>query len=209
MTKPTIVLEKSPIKSRARKYLARGEWKKALREFQHLVRSDPTDFRACLKVGDLLQKLGKSDEAVTQYKALAHRYMAEGFFIQALSLSKIVRRIDPPSRLLTIALSGFRIQEWGDAMGNGSSTLRVLITYVILMIVGQAMAVGIGLLLDPFSKTAALATFIPLYYGMYWVAWRGALMIADRTPATADSGSTARIATWLLAPAVLALDMAE
>ena len=95
MTKSTMVLEKTAIKSRAQKYLAKGEWKKALREFQRLVQSDPTDFRACLKVGDLLQKLGKSDEAVAQYKSLAHCYMTEGFFIQALSLSKIIRRIDP------------------------------------------------------------------------------------------------------------------
>jgi len=112
MTKSTVVSEKAAIKSRARKYLARGEWKKALREFQHLVRSDPTDFRACLKVGDLLQKLGKSDEAVAQYKTLAHQYMAEGFFFKALSLSKIVRRIDPSQDDIQDALA--RICAEGD-----------------------------------------------------------------------------------------------
>jgi hypothetical protein len=97
-------------------------------------------------------------------------------------------------------------------MTKGSSTLRLLVVYVVLMIAGQAAAVGIGLLLDPISKTAALATFIPLYYAMYWVAWRLALMIADRSPeASSDDsgGSPAKLATWLLAPAVLALDMAD
>jgi len=94
-------------------------------------------------------------------------------------------------------------------MGNGSNTLRVLGVYVVLLIAGQALAVGIGLALDPISKTAALATFIPVYYAMYWVAWRAALMIADRSPESAGGGSPAKLATWLLAPAVLALDMAE
>jgi hypothetical protein len=98
-------------------------------------------------------------------------------------------------------------------MGNGN-TLRVLSTYVVLLIAGQAAAVGIGLLLDPFSKTAALATFIPLYYAMYWVAWRLALLMADRAPEpqqqTAGSGgSPVKLAAWLLAPALVAFDIAE
>jgi hypothetical protein len=48
---------------------------------------------------------------------------------------------------------------------------------------------------------------------MYWVAWRLALLIADRSPQTQDKatsdGSPAKLATWLLAPALLAFDMAE
>jgi len=95
----------------------------------------------------------------------------------------------------------------------GGGTLRVLIVYVALLFAGQAIAVGIGLMLDPVSKTAALATFIPLYYAMYWVAWRLALLIADRSPETRhetkSAGSPTRLAAWLLAPTVLAFDLAE
>jgi len=95
-----------------------------------------------------------------------------------------------------------------------NGTARILIIYVICMIAGQATAVGIGLLLDPYSKTLALSVFIPLYYAMYWVAWRVALFIGDNAPEAAaskpgDSGSRAKAATWLLAPAVLALDLAD
>ncbi len=97
-------------------------------------------------------------------------------------------------------------------MGNHNNTLRVIGAYLVLMIAGQAAAVGIGLLLDPVSKTAALAAFIPIYYAMYWVAWRLALLIADRTPepqAAGSGGSPIKLAAWLLAPALLAFDMAE
>ena len=94
-----------------------------------------------------------------------------------------------------------------------NGTARILIIYVICMIAGQAIAVGIGLLLDPYSKTLALSVFIPLYYAMYWVAWRVALWIGDRSPETAadatGGSSGAKAASWLLAPAVLALDIAD
>ena len=94
-------------------------------------------------------------------------------------------------------------------MGNGSNTLRVLILYLVLLVAGQALAVGVGLILDPISKTAALAAFIPIYYAMYWIAWRVALIVADRTPEAAEGASPSKLATWLLAPAVLAFDIAE
>jgi hypothetical protein len=83
------------------------------------------------------------------------------------------------------------------------------------MIIGQAIAVGIGLMLDSYSKTLALSVFIPLYYAMYWVAWRVALFIADDSVVTekdstgGSGGSRAKAATWLLAPAVLVADFCD
>ena len=96
-----------------------------------------------------------------------------------------------------------------------SGTPKILLIYLVCMIAGQAIAVGIGLLLDPYSKTLALSVFIPLYYAMYWVAWRVALWIGDRSPEAAQDsadgggGSQTKAASWLLAPAVLALDFCD
>ena len=98
-----------------------------------------------------------------------------------------------------------------------TGTPRVLLIYLVCMIAGQAVAVGIGLLLDPYSKTVALSVFIPLYYAMYWIAWRVALYIGDTSPdaetetdtASGDGGSRAKAASWLFAPAVLALDICD
>jgi hypothetical protein len=96
-----------------------------------------------------------------------------------------------------------------------TGTPRVLLIYLVCMIAGQAIAVGIGLLLDPYSKTLALSVFIPLYYAMYWVAWKVALFIGDTSPepetesAGGDGGSRSKAASWLLAPAVLALDLCD
>lgn len=96
-------------------------------------------------------------------------------------------------------------------MGNHSNTVKVIIAYLVFMIVGQATAVGIGLMLDSVSKTAALATFIPIYYAMYWVAWRLALLVADRTPELqpkAAAGTPVKLAALFLAP-MLAFELAE
>jgi hypothetical protein len=93
--------------------------------------------------------------------------------------------------------------------------MRILIVYFFCVMVGQALAVVIGLLIDPYSKTVALAVFIPTYYGMYWVAWRVSLYIVERTGMAepdstgGKSGPGAAVASVLLAPAVLVLDLCD
>ena len=55
--------------------------------------------------------------------------------------------------------------------------MHILLVYLVCVIVGQAISVGIGLLLDSYSQNIALAAFLIIYYAMYWVAWRVALLI--------------------------------
>jgi CRP-like cAMP-binding protein len=95
MSKTPLISERAIIKSRAQKYLSKGNYKKALAEFQKIIKLDPMGLRARLRVGDLLQKLGRTGEAVAQYKQLTRHYAEEGFLIQAISLNKIILRIDP------------------------------------------------------------------------------------------------------------------
>jgi cAMP-dependent protein kinase regulator len=90
-----MVSEKALIKSRAQKHFSKGNYKKALDEFQKIVQLEPTNLRARLRIADLLQKLGRSDEATAYYRELARDYAEEGFLIQAISINKIILRIDP------------------------------------------------------------------------------------------------------------------
>jgi len=100
-----MVSEKALIKGRAQGFLSKGNYRRALSEFQKLVQLDPTNWRARLKVGDLLHKLGRPADAVEQYKQLARQYVQEGFLLQAISLNKIILRIDPSQEGIDRALA--------------------------------------------------------------------------------------------------------
>jgi hypothetical protein len=98
---------------------------------------------------------------------------------------------------------------------SNANTARVLGVYLVSLIADQAATVGIGLLLDPFSSTLALSVFIPSYYAMYRLAWRFALLVADKEPAAeaetagGSERSGAKLLAVLLVPAVLAFDLSE
>ena len=93
-------MNKTPmsLKEEAQRAFSRGEWKKALEYFQKHSSQKPEDFRSRLKVAELLDRLGKKEEAVRVYREAAEAYAKEGFLLQAISIHKIILRIDPSSR---------------------------------------------------------------------------------------------------------------
>lgn len=89
--------EKLSPKGEAQQALFRGEWRKALECFQNHCAQEPGDFRSQLKVAELFERLGQKKEAIQMYRRVAEGYAHEGFLLQAISVNKMILRIDPSS----------------------------------------------------------------------------------------------------------------
>jgi cAMP-dependent protein kinase regulator len=87
-----------PFKEKAQKALSRGEWKKALECFRNHCALEPEDLRSQLKVAELLERLGQTKEAVQMYRKVAEVYALDGFLLQAISINKMILRVDPTSQ---------------------------------------------------------------------------------------------------------------
>jgi CRP-like cAMP-binding protein len=85
-------------KEAAQQALSRGEWKKALECFQNHCGQEPEDLRSQVKVAELLERLGQKKEAVQAYRKVAEAYAQDGFLLQAISINKMILRIDPTSK---------------------------------------------------------------------------------------------------------------
>jgi len=106
--------EKISFKEMAHQALSRGEWKKALEGFQKHCGQEPEDLRSQLKVAELLERLGQKKEAVRVYRRVAEAYARDGFLLQAISINKIMLRIDPSSKDINERLA----QLYSDRMGE-------------------------------------------------------------------------------------------
>jgi cAMP-dependent protein kinase regulator len=85
-------------KEEALLFLSRGEWKKAMESFQKHIDQEPEDLRSRLKKAELEERLGRKKEAIAEYRQVAEAYASEGFLLQAISVNKMVLRIDPLSK---------------------------------------------------------------------------------------------------------------
>lgn len=82
-------------KEKALSLLSRGEWKKALEVFQKHVEQEPEDLRTRLKMAELLERVGKKKEAIAEYREIAEAYARDGFLLQAISVNKMILRVNP------------------------------------------------------------------------------------------------------------------
>jgi len=89
---------KISFKEEALQALSRGEWKRALQSFQNHCAQKPEDFRSRIKVAELLERLGQKEEAAQMYRKVAEGYASDGFILQAISVNKMILRMDPSSK---------------------------------------------------------------------------------------------------------------
>jgi len=87
--------ERDPYKEEAQIALAKGDWKKALENYQKHYAQEPEDLQSCVKIGELLERLGRKKDAVLVYREVAEAYAKDGFLLRAISLNKMILRIDP------------------------------------------------------------------------------------------------------------------
>ncbi len=83
------------LKDEAQRALSRGDWKRALDLFQRHCGVTPEDLRSCLKVAELLERVGERSKAIQEYRKVAESYFTEGFLLKAISVYKVISRMDP------------------------------------------------------------------------------------------------------------------
>jgi len=89
-----------------------GKYEKELKELEQKVAQDPKNLRLRVRIGDLLEKLGKRTESIEAYHAVAEEYARTGMLIQAIALYKLILRLDPTKSKIHLQLADLYAQ-WG------------------------------------------------------------------------------------------------
>ena len=89
---------KKSLKEEAQQALSRGEFRKALECFKNHCAQEPNDLRSQLKIAELLERLDQKKEAIQMYQKVAEAYAQDGFLLQAISINKMILRINPSSK---------------------------------------------------------------------------------------------------------------
>jgi len=88
-------MDKNKIFQTATRLAQRGQIDRAIAEYQRLVKHDPNEVRALLKIGELLQRKGENEEAARALEKAAESYATQGFFLKAVAVYKQILKLDP------------------------------------------------------------------------------------------------------------------
>lgn len=93
---------------------SRGKYEQELKEVQQKAAREPKNLRLRLRLGDLLEKMGKRAQALETYSTVAEEYARKGLLIQAIALHKLILRLDPSKTQLQEQIATLYAQ-WGSA----------------------------------------------------------------------------------------------
>ena len=79
----------------AEKYVGKGKLDAAIKEYRKVLKETPNDTGTLNRLGDLLARKGRLQEAIEMFEQTARHYADDGFFVKAIAIYKKIIRLDP------------------------------------------------------------------------------------------------------------------
>ena len=108
-----MAVNRTKVLEAAQKFQSKGQYDKAIAEYQKLVVEDPRDVRTLLKIGDLHTRRNKPKDAIEVYEKVAELYAKQGFFLKGVAVYKQILKLDP-GHALTRCNLGYLFLDLGD-----------------------------------------------------------------------------------------------
>jgi pilus assembly protein FimV len=111
----------------AQKYIQKGQFDRALRDYEQIVTADPKDVKHRQKLAELMVRCNRPDDAVREYETIAKFYDENGFYLKAIAVYKQIQRLDPAN--MGVCLSLAALNEKQGMIGNALSEYKVIFDY--------------------------------------------------------------------------------
>ncbi len=118
-----MVIDKQTVMKEAQKFIARGQFDKAIAEWKKLIKETPNDANIYNTIGDLCLKKNAKAEAVDAYSKAADILTADGFTSKAIALYKKVLNIDPKKINAHLALGDLNAEK--GLTGNALESYKI------------------------------------------------------------------------------------
>jgi pilus assembly protein FimV len=106
-----MAIDKNMVLKEAQKFVAKGQFDKAIAEWKKLLRESPNDPSIYNTIGDLCLKKNAKADAVDAYKKAADLLAADGFTSKAIALYKKVLNIDSKKMDVHLALGDLHAEK--------------------------------------------------------------------------------------------------
>ncbi|NIQ95377.1 MAG: hypothetical protein GWO11_07565, partial [Desulfuromonadales bacterium] len=117
--------KKQKLLESVQKNLAKGQTKKAIKDLEKIVKSEPGDFRNRQKLADLYVRCKMPSEAYGEYSTVAEYYAENGFNLKAIAVLKQMQKIDPSQKDTYLQLAV--LNEKQGLVGNAIAEYEALV----------------------------------------------------------------------------------
>jgi tetratricopeptide (TPR) repeat protein len=111
----------------AQKFIQKGQFDRALKDYEQVVTADPKDVKHRQKLAELMIRCNRKDDAVKEYETIAKYYDENGFYLKSIAVYKQIQRLDTSNIEISLALAV--LNEKQGMIGNALSEYRIVFDY--------------------------------------------------------------------------------
>jgi len=122
-----VASQKDKLLDSAQKYILKGQFDKAVKEYEQIVALEPKDIRHRQKLAELLVRGNRNGEALKHYEAIARSYSTDKFYLKAIAVYKQIQKLDPKN--IEVSLTLAELNEKQGLLGNALAEYKVVVDY--------------------------------------------------------------------------------
>jgi tetratricopeptide (TPR) repeat protein len=116
--------QKDKFLASAQKYIQKGQFDRALRDYEQVVTADPKDVKLRQKLAELMIRCNRREDAIREYNTIAKFYDENGFYLKSIAVYKQIQRLDPSNIEISLCLAA--LNEKQGMIGNALSEYKLL-----------------------------------------------------------------------------------
>jgi tetratricopeptide (TPR) repeat protein len=116
--------QKDKFLASAQKFIQKGQFDRALRDYEQVVTADPKDVKLRQKLAELLIRCNRREDAIREYNTIAKFYDENGFYLKSIAVYKQIQRLDPSNIEISLCLA--TLNEKQGMIGNALSEYKLL-----------------------------------------------------------------------------------
>jgi tetratricopeptide (TPR) repeat protein len=119
--------KKDKLLESAQKFIAKGQFDRAIKDYEQIVSLDPGDTRQRQRLAELLVRGNRKEDAIAVYEAIGKQYSDNVFYLKAIAVYKQVQKLDPANIKTTLTLAS--LNEKQGLIGNALAEYNQAVTY--------------------------------------------------------------------------------
>lgn len=122
-----MVSQKEKYLANAQKLIQKGQFDRAIKDYEQVIAADPKDLRHRQKLAELLVRCSRKEEAIKEYLTIANFYESNGFYLKAIAVYKQVQKLDNTNIDISHALAA--LNEKQGLVGNALTEYKTIFNY--------------------------------------------------------------------------------
>ena len=121
MTKKDKLLES------AQKFIAKGQFDRAINEYQQLLGMEPGNLGIRQRIADLLVRSNRKEQAIEEYTTVARSYANNSHYLKAIAVYKQIQKLNPDNPEIALSLGSLNEKQGltGNAVAEYASALKL------------------------------------------------------------------------------------